>query len=266
VLTTSNAADNGSGLVRLTFTSTIAGNIGDQVGISCHSIGGVIQANVRDTGKIVSSTQIDLLHTTWPGTASHTAPGTCLLVRLFASTTGHTIADNGVEVMTGSFGAHYTLVGIAYIGGSHAVSDVSPKCDVASWFNRRARPCTNTYTSDHTWTSTSAWGEPSSEIACEFVTFDDANENAQAWSINGMFGNSGVGSGTLVSAGFDGTTPEAQVVGEKGTNAPLAVHGTKSGLTENVHTITLLAKTLTGGTSTIFGTTPATTLEIQLWQ
>jgi hypothetical protein len=33
-----------------------------------------------------------------------------------------------------------------------------------------------------------------------------------------------------------------------------------------VNFITLFAKTIGGGTSTIYGTTPATSLEIQLWQ
>src|SRR5262249_1037169 len=149
--------------------------------------------------------------------------------------------------------SHYTLVGIAYIGSSHAVNDSITKRDVASWFNRKVKTCRNGYTADRTWTNTGSWGEPNSEIECEFVVFDDAHENAKTWSIAGMFSNNTGGGGTLVTAGFDGTTPEAEVVGEKGANESLAVRGSKSGLTEDKHFVTLLAKTITGGTSTIFG-------------
>ena len=266
-ITVSGAADDGFGKIKLQVSDS-RGNPGDLLGIRCVNIGGAIQANVRDTGKVIDSTHITLINTSSAGMGTYTAGGNCWVFRLAATTTGHIASNNGVEIMSGSLGGHYTLVGIAYIGGSHAVSDVSPKCDVASWFNRRAKTCINTYTSDHTWTSTSAWGEPSTEIRCEFVTFDDAHENAKSWSINGMFSNNTGGGGTLVGAGFSAisSVPAAEIIGEKGSNAPLSVHGAVSGLTEDVHYITLLAKTLTGGTSTITGTTPPTTAEIQLWQ
>lgn len=82
-----------------------------------------------------------------------------------------------------------------------------------------------------------------------------------------MFGNSASGDGTLVTAGFDSTTtPELEQVGEKGANVALAVRGAKSGLSEAKHFVTLLGKTIGGGTSTVNGVTPATALEIQLWQ
>lgn len=74
---------------------------------------------------------------------------------------------------------------------------------------------------------------------------------------------------TLVTAGFGVSTvgsPETETAGEKGNNVALGVRGSKSGLPEGANFITLFAKTIGGGTSTIYGTTPATSLEIQLWQ
>ena len=57
-------------------------------------------------------------------------------------------------------------------------------------------------------------------------------------------------------------------------NAPLAVgggypvsaKGSKTGLTEGKHAITLLGKTITGGTATFFGSVPHTSLEIRIPQ
>lgn len=265
-ITVSGASDNGAGKVRLTVSDS-RGNTGDQIGIDCVNIGGAIQANVRDTGKVIDTTHIDLLNTSSVGLGTYTSGGNCNVFRLAASTTGHSTFDNGVEVRSDD--SHYTLVGIAYIGASNSVNDSATKRDVASWFNRRTETCVKSYTADRTWTSAAAWGEPSTEIRCEFVVFDDAHENAKTWSIAGMFDNSTPGDRTLVSAGFDPATmpvPEPEVVGQKGATMPLALRGAKSGLAEGFHTITLVAKTIGGGTSTILGTTSATSLEIGLWQ
>lgn len=259
-------ADNGSGLIELTISNL--GNAGDQVAIMCHSILGAYQANGTWTGKVVSNAAIDLLDSSSVGLGSYTPnTGKCRIVRLDADTTGHATGANGVEIMNGD--GHDTLVGIAYIGASNAVSDSSTKRDVASWFNGKVKTCINNYTADRTWTNTGSWGEPSTEIRCEFVVFDDEHENAKSWSITGMFGNNTVGDGTLVTAGFNPATsiaPEPEVAGQKGNNIALGVHGSKAGLSEGQRFITLLAKTIGGGTSTVYGATPATSLEIQLWQ
>jgi hypothetical protein len=258
------AADNGSGNIRLTFSSSVLGNPGDQVEIQCDSVGGAFQANVADAAEIVDSTHIDLLNTSSSGLGTYTSGGQCFIVRLEADTTGHITGANGVEIMNGN--GHYSLVGIAHVSASNLVNDSPTIRDVASWFNRKVKTCVDVYTADHSVTATTSWGEPSSEIRCEFVVFDDPHENAKSWSITGMYGNNTVGDGTLVTAGFDGTTPEIEVAGEKGNNISLGVHGSKAGLSEGKHFITLLAKGIGGGASTIYGTTPATSLEIQVWQ
>ena len=81
-----------------------------------------------------------------------------------------------------------------------------------------------------------------------------------------MFGNNTIGDGTRVTAGFDGTTPETETPEQKGNNIALGVRGSKSGLTEGKNFVTLPAKTIGGSTSTIYGATPATSLETQVWQ
>lgn len=261
---------NASSKVALTFVAhTVLGNSGDQVAISCHSVDGDLHANVNDAGVIVSDSEIDLLHTSSSISSVVMSGGYCSIVRLSTTTTGHVTGGNGVEIMNASPNpeTHYTLVGLAYIGASNAVNDSATKRDVASWFNRRTKTCINSYTADRTISSTN-WTEPNTEIRCEFVVFDDADENAKIWSIAGMFGNNASSGGTLVGASIDAaaSVPLTEVVGEKGLNAPLSVQGSVSGLSEGKHFITLYTKTMGAGTSTIFGTTPATSLEIQLWQ
>lgn len=157
VLTVSSVTSNPSGNIRLIFSSTVPGNAGDGVAIGCHSIDGVIQANGNDAGVIVSSSTIDLLHTPSPGSGTASSGGTCELVRLASSTTGHSTFADGVEIGPDE---HYTLAGIAYIGASNAVNDSATKRDVASWFNRKAKTCINNYTADRSFTGPAVWTEP----------------------------------------------------------------------------------------------------------
>jgi hypothetical protein len=155
---------------------------------------------------------------------------------------------------------------MAYIGAANAVNDNATKRDVASWYNRKQKTCLNKYTADRTTTSTT-YAEPNTEIECEFVTWGD---NDLPWSISGMMGTGTAGDGVAVSAGFDGTTAEteetAAVVNVASNKSPVGLRGSKSGLSEGKHYITLLAKAITGGTATVFGTAPATSLEANVYQ
>lgn len=201
--------------------------------------------------------------------------GTCYVVRLVASQTGHSTYANGVEEMTGG-GRHYTLVGMCYIGPSNAVNDSATKRDCASYFNRGVKTCINTFTTDHTASSTS-FSELDPEIECEFVTWgtgDPGGKSDLSWSISGMMSNDTGFGGAAVTAAFGPSgslAPETEQAASINGSMPtsgfsLAVRGSKSGLTEGLHTVTLLGKAITGGTAKVYGTTPATSLETRIPQ
>src|SRR5436305_2318874 len=106
--------------------------------------------------------------------------------------------------MSGGSGIHYTLVGMCYIGSSQSGNDTATKRDCASWYNRGLKTCTNTFTTDHTTTSTT-YVEVSSEIQCEFVTWgtgDPTSPSDLSWSISGMVKNGTGNDGAAVTAGF----------------------------------------------------------------
>lgn len=274
VPTVTDAQNNGSGLIQLTLSTTNGASSGDQMWLKCYNILGTIEANGIGTGTVVDSTHVDLIGSSF-STAfdqSSTNPR-CNTAQLTASTTGHITSNRGVEILNNDI--HYTLVGLCYIGASHSVNDNSTHRDCASWYNRKLKTCINKFTTDHTTTSTS-YTEIDSEIRCEFVTWGDGDprgENALSWSISGMMKNGTSGDGAAVSAGFDPTplveTEESAVVNPTlsvGGGVPASVNGSKAGLSEGKHYITLLGKAITGGTATFFGSTPHTSLEIRIPQ
>jgi len=263
-----------SGKIRLTVNSS-RGNVNDTVLVYCVNIAGAIQANVMDTATVVNGTTLELQTTPSTGLGMYTHGGDCQIVRLAVTQTGHVTGNNGVEVWSGD--AHYTLVGMCYVQSDGSVSDTSTERDCASWFNRGLKTCSNKLTTDHTTTSTVSYVEVGSEIECGFVTWgigDPANPSDLAWSASGTMSNSTGGDGAAATAGFDlpsAAPPPIEQTGAINAFNPVngfsfSVRGSKSGLTEGRHVITLLGKAINGGIAKYFGTVPPTSLEISIPQ
>jgi hypothetical protein len=88
-----------------------------------------------------------------------------------------------------------------------------------------------------------------------------------------MMNNSVAMDGVAATAGFDASAPTPETEETAAVNPvtilrgfPLAVSGSKTGLSEGKHFITMLGKAITGGTAKYFGTTPDTSLEIRIPQ
>ncbi|HWY14445.1 MAG TPA: hypothetical protein VNX86_04805 [Rhizomicrobium sp.] len=262
------AANNGSGLVRLTVANSA--NAGDACIIWTHSINGTTEADVSaQPCAVVDSTHVDLTGVSFVHTFT-TSPNADARVidHLEPNTTGWTWL-NGIAMKSGS--STETLVGMAYIGASHAVNDSATKRDVAGWFNRKPKTCKNVYTALRSTTSTS-YAEPNAEIECEFVTWADSGD--LKWALSGCANNTSNADGWNVSAGFDSTTTAEtenaaglNPPGSAGQLMPLTVDGAKSGLSEGKHYITLLAEAITGGTAQLCGNSPGvTSLEVSIPQ
>jgi hypothetical protein len=273
----SNVALDMAGKILVTFSSTLNGNVNDQLAIACDSIGGAIQANGSDMGTIESTDTIEL-STTPPALGTYSSGGYCHLARLSASTTGHVTAGNGVQVMSGNIniGGHYTLVGLCEIGASNSVSDTSTNRGCASYYNRGIKTCINEFTSDQT-TNSTTYTELNSGIECGFVTWGTGDPTSQtdlSWSISGMMSSNTGMDGAAVTAGFypsTGATPEQEQTALLNPSTPVSgfpfsVRGSKSGLSEGFHFISLLGKAITGGNATVSGTLLQTSLEIRIPQ
>ncbi|HEX4080172.1 MAG TPA: hypothetical protein VHX61_15025 [Rhizomicrobium sp.] len=274
VLSVSNAVLDPSGKILLTFSGVVLGNINDEVGISCFSIGGAAQANVSDAGTIVDANAIELATPPTAGLGTYTSGGICDILRLAASQTGHITGANGVQQESGD--EHYTLVGMCYIGPSNSVNDTNTQRDCASWYNRGLKTCINELPGNQTTTSTS-YTEISTGIECQFVTWgtgDPTSPSDLSWSISGMMGNSTAMDGVAATAGFDASvgTPPYEETGGLNPAAPVggfpfSAAGSETGISEGEHTITLSGKAINGGTATYYGASPvATSLEIRIPQ
>jgi hypothetical protein len=258
--TVTGAASHG-GLIQLTISNS--DTAGDRVALLCFNIDGTVEANGLVSGDVIDGTHIDEVGSTF--TNAYTSGGNCKIVSLLAASTAHAINSSGVEA--DSLTGNSPFVGLVWEGAAHALADTATQRDVASWYNRKIKTCVNKYTADRTTTSTS-YVELNSEIECEFVTFGDDDV---AWSLTGSIKNNTSSDGTAVTAGFDGTTPETEetaIINAVGSliTVPASAHGSKTGLSEGKHYITLLGKAITGGTSTVFGTTPVTSLEARVPQ
>lgn len=271
-ITVNNVFQNSIGKIQLVVSGVI-GNAGDTISVACVNIAGAFEANVIDAATVLDSTDIELLNTTFTGVETYTGGGNCHVVRLAASTTGHAAWNNGVQQENGN--VHYTLVGMCYIGPSNAVYDTPTQRDCASWYNRGLKTCVNVLPGDQTTTST-AFTEINPGIECQFVTWgtgDPTSQSDLSWSISGMMSNSIGTDGVAASAGFDSSAPIPETEEAAAVNPltsvggfPLAVAGSKTGLSEGKHFITVLGKTITGGTAKYFGSVPDTSLEIRIPQ
>jgi hypothetical protein len=260
--------------ITLQLSDTQNAQSGSQVYLNCYNINGTIEANGIWTGLVVSSTEITLIGSHFANTFSTSPDSECKVLQLVASPIGHITSAQGVEILGGSSpDGHYTLVGMCYIGVGQSVQDNPTHRDCASWYNRGTKTCINKFTADHTITGT-AYTEVNSEIECEFVTWgtgDPTSQSDLSWSISGMMSNSIGTDGVAATAGFDSATPETEETAAVNPltavgGFPLAVTGSKTGLSESKHFITVLGKTITGGTAKFFGSTPDTSLEIRIPQ
>jgi hypothetical protein len=168
-----------AGKILITFQSNVNGDVSDQVAIACDSIGGAIQANGSDMGTVESADSIELF-TPPSALGTYTSGGACHIVRLAATTTGHTTAANGIQVMSrGPPEEHYTLVGMCEIGSSNSVNDLSTYRGCASYYNRGLKTCANTFTSDQS-TNSLTYMELNSGIECNFVTWGTGDPAGQS--------------------------------------------------------------------------------------
>lgn len=262
----SATSDNGTGKLRLTVTANTTG-FGVATPISCVLLDTMTQAvtNIVDDNatSLPNSTTIDVADVSSPA-LGHSSTGECSYIALRFDTTGHATGANGVEMRySGSLDPTETLVGMVYVGAMSSISDTVTKRDVASWFNRHRKTCRNSFTMNRTTTSTS-YAEVNSEIRCEFVTW---GQDDLRWSIAGTASNAATSSkGVYATLEIDTTAQveEAEISSSASSRGNVSQSGS-NGVTEGWHYITLLGKT-DGNTATYYGTTPLTSIEIQIPQ
>jgi hypothetical protein len=238
-----------------------------------------MEANGIWTGLVVDSSHVDLNNSNFQNTFDSTSVNPqCTTVQLYASTIGHITSNRGVEILDTSPLAdiHKTLVGMCYVGSGQTVLDTPTNRDCASWYNRGLKTCLNTFTSDQS-TNSLTYMELNSGIECNFVTWgtgDPTGQNDLSWSISGMMSSDTGMDGAAVTAGFGPSamlTPETEQTALLNPSTPVggfpfSVKGSKSGLAEGFHIITLLGKAITGGNATVSGTTLQTSLEVRIPQ
>ncbi len=187
---------------------------------------------------------------------STASTGPCTWMALHFDTIGHAPApNNGMEVWynatTTAFDTTETLVGMVYAGTGPAIIDTPAKRDVASWFNRHWKTCQTKITST-SWTDTpgdASWHEVangSSNLECEFVTW---NIDDLPWTAFGGASDATINSIVSTSVGFDTTSATENVSqATSTTRLNVAVSGSKNGVTEDRHSITLLYAISNGAT------------------
>lgn len=127
--TVSGAANNGGGLIRLTVNSTTRLCTGYIITIA--GVGGTTEANGIWTITVIDATHIDLQTSAF--VHAYTAGGTMSAYLCEASTTAHTTAANGTEVMSGD--STKALVGKVRTNGSTQFASDATHAHVRSWFN-----------------------------------------------------------------------------------------------------------------------------------
>jgi hypothetical protein len=261
--TTQNATitNDGTGHVQLTPVATTGYNAGTP--ISCVNALQTPLANVIwDPNTTFDGTHIVLIDVSYVADESVS----CTWVGLISSPNIHvTDPKSGVEVRNTV--PQNSLVGACFIDASHNLNQAGQIWDCGSWYNRQQNKCIGVYSTDRT-TSSTSYVEPNSEISCEFWVWGPPSVPGTpapgvSFSASGMMANDTVSDGEEVSVGFDGTTPEIEQnkSGNGGTiQMPFGMSGVKFGLSEGKHKITLLAKSITGGTTTIYS--EPTSLEV----
>lgn len=220
--TISAIANDGAGKAELTLNITtgfVSGNA-----ITCFNVTGTPLANViNDTNTtLVDSTHITLTDVSFVATGT----GTCRYFRIIPSATGHSTASNGVETLTGTVAD--TLIGMAYVGASHAVTDSLIARDVSSWFNRQPKKMLVALGANTATTTSATLVTPSTtKVEGEFVAFGPPSTSAAPtpgiqWHITAGAAGSSLAATGAVGACFGtaaitagnacGSTPETEVV------------------------------------------------------
>lgn len=158
------------------------------------------------------------------------------------STTGHsTDATFGVEIKTGD--ATRTLVGAirAGAGTPGTFVDAGSQRFAISWFNRKPKSGSNSFTANRS-TISASYVELNSEIRVEFLTWGDSDVFV------GASGGCTVGGGTgYLGFGFDGATPEpVNVAVSTLTTSPFGMTHLAR-ISEGYHYATLLGLNSPGG-------------------
>ena len=285
--------------VILTVTSTTGFDSGTTIEV--HNVPSTLgsKAEGKWIGKLISSTQIELheevrdeteLVATPIGPPSNFVAGDSLNAPPgwpgfnFAMLTAPAIG--GGRITNLSTGTEYSLSGSnrdTVVGMVRRVSgtgyqDTLTNRLVASWFNPVEKKCLTAPTVDRTVTSTT-FVEVHSEMRCNFVYLSGSSAKATSLGDTGRrvrfvanigAGNGTAGSGCKFTVGFDSATAETEIAGfvnpsgVSGGRQTVTVTGTKIGLTETNHYVTLLARSVTGGTCTINAAT--TQLSAFVWQ
>lgn len=193
------------------------------------------------------------------------------VMTLMASATGYAKATNGVPQKTGD--ATQTLVGMVYTNASSQFLSQDGNLQVLSWAQRGLKRTRTQFSANRSVTSAS-FAEINTEIRNFFIVW--AGENVQ-FSTTGTFGVSQANIDVATQLSFDSGPTElesciaigAQVGGGGGGAAPLAINGTKVGLSEGLHYATLYGATNGGGPSASWQsansvTAAATSLTISL--
>lgn len=281
------SSDATRNLVRLTLDTTAGFQTGNT--IACSGITGTTEANtpanpqLEWVGNLVDGTHVDLQGVTFAN--AYTGGGRCRWLGIFANRAGHNanntlvtgfntrsgfwgLGFNGVQVA--NFAPYLTLVGAfspSANGGNTFVFQLQNSPNVtlspASWFNRKPHVCSSTINSD-----TAGIGAGYSALnptpTCFSWHWNDQINSIPGnvanpisfypdeWSIQGRVNNSTGGDGCNTTAGFSGTTPEAQVssmVSSVNTNdMPVSASGSHvyTGV-EGVSTVNVLGQVITGG-------------------
>jgi hypothetical protein len=183
---------------------------------------------------------------------------------LEASTTAHQVqAGTGVRIKIGD--PTRTLVGAAYVDSGPAFRDQDGKRYVISWFNRRRKTSRTNFTAGRSITpGTLSWLEVHSEIRNSFVSWA---EEEVVWATIGSVTMGGIGT-LFTTVGFDGTSPEAEIVicplFSSGFGVPINGCAVKAPLSTEatLHFATLLGSNNQGASMTYanaFGDTSART-------
>lgn len=153
------------------------------------------------------------------------------------STTGYSLSSNGIPQKIGD--ATRTLVGMLYTTGGTQFVSQDGNLQVLSWSQRALKRTRTQFSADRTTTS-AAFVELNSEIRNSFLVW--ANENLD-FATTGSF-QCAANQSAASQISFDGAAGEQEscaLSNNSGTNrGPLAIKGTKVGLSEGLHFATLL--------------------------
>lgn len=169
-------------------------------------------------------------------------------IAMEASTTGYTLAANGIPQKTGD--VTRTLVGAAFTNSATQFADGNGYLGVISWFNRQKKSSTTQFSTAKSTTSVSPV-EIDPSIRCVFITWGEPIE----YSIGGQ---TIVQANTYVSSyvSFDGLTPEPGGNTCSDNTAGLQrfscqTSGTKTGVSAGAsHYVTLFGLNSNGVTAT----------------